>query len=393
MTRQLIFITALLVASLVEQQAIAESPADKAGGLGRLLAYRRPLKEEGPGMLVVDVRLTDKSWFKKPQSDRYEVELTPALGGDPQSIPMRLGAIGVATVSAGRYCVSAIVRDGRSFDVECRPPYLDVTAHSIDFTGRLDVSTGGGRAKVTERELEESYGKLGLSAEQLLSIDQYLGAAAVHGTRTFFVSSPSSLRIIIRLFADGTAELEEYALANSSYTEGQWSGDAELVAAFHGGSTVYRFTRNGDDWAASSFWMARNGSQGIEFPVDQQVAVSERMECWHWTQCGSRIHSGVVWNAEYSWLNGVEALNGAIELEFELRGDKAIAKPQRIKVVSSDLSDALIKAVAARFADTRFSADLIPQVPSQRFRMKIDFRLYGKRLTANLGPMTAVEAF
>ena len=367
------------------QIATQPDPIATARVVSPLVAHRS-LAAHGKGLLVADFRPDERGWT---DGSAYVIELTPSSGGAAQKFPMIVGQPQVLTLEAGRYCLSAIEHDARRYDDPCVAPFYDVSANSVDFTGRVDFHLRGSHHVVTARALDNTYLEPPLSAAQRAEISSFLDEAAALGTRTLFVSSPPGLRMVIRMLPSGAAELEEYAIANSSYDVGAWTaaGTGWLVGRAPGRYSI-RVLPHESGWRATEINdIPASTGGGVEFHYDRRLAVSTRPECWHWTRCGDRWPSGVIVHPDYTFGPGKGSLAGRIELEFGLKAGLGAAQPDRVKVVSTTLTPEASKSAQKNFADSFYSLDLA-DISDRRYRQVIEFGQDGQLLSARLSDLT-----
>ncbi|WP_386067244.1 hypothetical protein ACFJIW_22255 [Tahibacter sp. UC22_41] len=363
--------------------AAAADDLQLARSYGPLLGRRAPPPLEGPGLLLTDIHV-DEDW---PAGSDYTVEFSPAGGGAAQRFPMLVGQPGALTLQSGRYCLTAVERGGKRYASACEAPFFDVSAHSVDVTGQVDVALRRKRAEVTARRFGPDYAEVPLSEAQQSDVAAHLEASATKGVRTFFVSSPPGLWRIARLFPDGVVEIQQQALANASYERGSWTADgAALVLSFHKGNSLYRFAPDGDGWQGTSTVLTQSDFSGADFATVRYLAVATRLPCWHWQRCGTRWPSGVVSNPDYTFVKHLDTLTGRLELEFALVAEHGVAKPQTPRAVASALSPEQTQDVLKNFALTLYSADLA-SATTQRYRQSIDFIRNGDALEVRLGDL------
>jgi hypothetical protein len=353
---------------------------------GPVIAHRVPPAAQGTGMLVADFHPLGNDW--RSGSD-YFVELGPSTGGTAQRFPMQVGRAGVFELDAGRYCVVAVERAGERFEGKCEPPFYDVSADSVDVTGRVEITLRRKRAEVASRVIDGSYVEAPLSDSDLTDVASYLESAESRGKRTFFVSAPPQLRFIARLTPDGIAEIENFSLANSSYERGTWSARGEgFDLRFDSGNRTYRLDADSGSWLGKA--AMTSGYTGLTFRTVRHLAVSTLPQCWHWLRCGTRWPRGVIWEMDYTFVPDAGSLVGRIEFEFMLKARAGVTKPHDVDVVSSALSREQTKNVLKNFADTIFSTDGTT-VPTQRYRQSIEFRRDGDELVAIPGELMLAE--
>lgn len=354
----------------------------EARALAPLLAKRK-LRAEGPGLLVAQIRLDDRSKFRKEPLDGYEVEFTRALGGGTVRAAAKAGEPLLATLPAGRYCVSAIIRSGKRFEAKCEPPYVDVTAGSVDATGILDIRIKR-NAEVEARDIVQFHRDLGLTARQRATIADYLATQAERGMRTFFLSSPPGLVAIARLYPDGVAEVQRYSLANASYDEGTWRADgAGFEMASHEGNTIERFTREGAAWFGFSAHRTQIAPMRVATRADRHFAVSTDIACWHWSACGERYRSRLLATPDWSFVDDVDKLDGMVELDFALAVQDETARPRDVEVVSTSLPAKATRDVVEQFGDAQFHPGLAGE---GRHRATLRFKVIGGELHVESSP-------
>ncbi|HVH33027.1 MAG TPA: hypothetical protein VM847_02835 [Tahibacter sp.] len=363
--------------------AAAADDLQLARSYGPLLGRRAPPPLEGPGLLLADIRI-DEDW---PAGSDYAVEFSPAGGGAAQRFPMLVGQSGALTLQSGRYCLTAVERGGKRYASACEAPFFDVSAHSVDVTGQIDVALRRKRAEVTARRFGPDYAEVPLSEAQQSDVAAHLEASATKGVRTFFVSSPPGLWRIVRLFPDGVVEIQQQALANASYERGSWTADgAALALSFHKGNSLYRFAPDGDGWQGTLAVLTHRDFSGADFATVRHLAVATRLPCWHWQRCGTRWPSGVVSNPDYTFVKHLDTLTGRLELEFALVSEHGVAKPQTPRAVAEARSAEY--SVSAKFFSTSCvcSGDKA-LATAQRYRQSIDFIRNGDALEVRLGDL------
>lgn len=382
------FRLAVVVLSFLVISAAAAESKGKAvtlQDLAALLPKEEP-RPAGKGLLVLDVRLRDIAAPTEGSAKEFKVGLRALAGGKPRSFTVPWGAPSVLTLDAGRYCIDTILFAGHRREVDCAPPHFDVNADSVDFSGRLAISMSGrhGPPPVSEAILDRD---TGLDAEQLAMINTYLDHAAEKGPRLFLLSGPTGEPSLWRLFPDGTAEREGYLALHPVYQKSRWTGDLarEVEIDFAG----YRFRREGDGWMARS--VIRDPIKGVSSSTEEQVAVTTRVECWHWAACGRRFASNLLLQPDYTFAKSLRQLHGRIELEFGIEPYRNMARPAAIRVVGGDLPEPVATEVRTLFGDTRWHADELPTDPVARFRVAIDFRWEGDRFVPEMGTLTPVE--
>lgn len=377
-----------LLAVLFTGAAVAAKidPLTLARKAGPQLAMRGELPAQGLGLLIADFRL-DSDW--EAGSD-YVLELGPTSGGDVLRFPLKVGQPGVLPLAAGRYCLSGLIRDGKRIASRCEAPFYDVSADSVDISGRVEVVVERKRSEVTDRVIDASYQLTSLSAAQQQEVAAFLGEAGKRGTRTFFFSSPPGLRMTLRLYPGGVAELQEYTLANASYERGTWTQDGDAYAlSFYNDHMRYRVTPAGDGWRGVMTSIVDRKVGGLDFRHERQLAVASEPRCWHWSACGERWSSGILAHPDYTFVKGRQALSGAIEFEFALGEEKGAVKPLDIAVVRSAFAPELTASVQESFGFAVYSPDLAAE-PARRYRQSVAFRREGEALIATPGPLSRV---
>ncbi len=355
--------------------------------IAHVFKQRRPEPRPGEGLLIADFRPIKGEWRDE---EPFIVELSPSLGGAARTFEARVGSASVVSLHAGRYCLTAIVKDGKRYPAACDGPFFDVSADSLDFTGRVEFKLGWGRANVTWRAVDAGYLGPPLTDEQRARITGFLDAASARGTRTFLLSSPPGYREIFRLFADGSAEAEGPSLLNSSYSVYVWSMDGkDIQLGPKEYPAMFRLTPVTDGWQGVEFAVSQTPTSEVHYDVIRRLAVSTRAECWHWQRCGSRWTEAVVMYPEYEIIPNAKQLRGRIELEFGLVPDAAVAKADAIHVVSSSLTPGFDAKTVEFFADTIFA--LPPNLSSdQRFRQVVEFEQKAYGLEARTGELKPV---
>lgn len=383
---RLLCTAASFVISLASLAAVPEQ-LEFARRAGPLLARRAPPMTIGPGLLIADFRAKDTLW--QAGSD-YAIELSPATGGAGRRFAMKVGEAGVLTLDAGRYCLTAVERDGKRHESPCEAPFYDVSGDSLDFTFAVEFELRRKRASVTARTLDDTYADMPLTASQRSDIAAYLDAARSRGARTFLISAPPGLRTTIRFGADGTAELQEYTLANASYLRGRWSEEeGAFVAVFHNGNSRYRFVTDGDGWRGAITDTTTDMGGVDTFRAIRHLAVSTQPECWPWSRCGTRWPSGILFNPDYTFVKNAASLAGKVEFEFSLAAIPGAAKPTQVDIVNSTLSSGQAEDVKENFSGTLFSPDLATD-PATRYRQQIAFAVEQGELHARMGELVAV---
>jgi hypothetical protein len=362
----------------------ANDPMEQARRVGLLVAHRGSFYERGTGLLLLDLRPTAEGW---PAGSDYVIELSPSTGGTTQRFPIKAGQASLITLEAGRYCLGAVEREGKRYESKCEPPFYDVSANSVDISGQLDITLRFKRLQVRARTIDASYVDAPLSETQQAELAAYLDAARDRGRRTFFVSAPPGLRMTIRLLPNGIAAIEEYSLANATYTVGTWSEDGTAVdARFQQGNSVYHFEPAHGHWRGILTSTTNVG--GIGFRATRRLAVSPLPTCWHWLRCGTRWPSGIISNPDYTFVPHASSLKGKIELEFALKVEGGVLKPDQVDATSSELSRAHTTAVEKNFSYTLFAADVA--TPGRRYRQGIEFVVENEELFARTSELTPV---
>lgn len=343
-----------------------------ARGAAKFLSQRLPEPRPGQGLLVADFRPVDGDW---QTGEPFVVELRSTTSGDSRKLDLKVGSASVITLDAGRYCITAIARGSTQLESPCDMPFFDVTADSVDITGRVDFKMSGRRASVKWRAIDGSYIEAPISDGQRQAIASFLDAARERGTQTFFVFSPQGEREVYRLYADGGAEVQRYSLLNSVYIAHFWSMDGkDIVIGPREHPRRTRLTPVGGDWLGVSTIQLGPPVRRIRHTRLHHLAVSTLLECWHWRRCGLRWNDAIVVDPEYDKLRFAAKLQGRIEFEFALLIEGNIAKPRSIRVASSTLARKFKFDVVNTFADTIFA--LPPDTTAdQRFRQAVTFEI------------------
>lgn len=377
----------LLVVLLTGMAAASRvDPLTLARQFGPQTAARGELPVQGLGLLIADFHL-DSDW--EAGSD-YVAELGPSTGGDVLRFPMKVGQPGVLPLAAGRYCLSALIRGGKRIENRCEAPFYDVSADSVDITGRVEVAVKRKRCEVTDRVIDAAYAAPVLSDAQQQEVATFLAEAGKRGAQTFFFSSPPGLRMTARLYPGGVAETQEYTLANASYRRGTWSRDGDAYALqFSNGHALYRVAPAAAGWRGVMTTLTDRKAGGVDFRADRQLAVATDLRCWQWSTCGERWTSGILAHPDYTFVKGRQDLSGVVEFEFALGEEKGAVKPLAIAVVRTAFSPELTASVQESFGFAVYSPDLAA-ASAQRYRQAIEFRREGEALTATPGPLNRV---
>lgn len=203
-------------------------------------------------------------------------------------------------------------------------------------------------------------------------VGSYLREQTSGGTRTFFISSPSGLVGVTRLYPDGVAETESYTLANAGYKRGAWKPlGPGFELSFNAGNTIDRMVPDGNTWFGTSADRTKYKPMTVATRQDRQYAVATDVACWHWSSCGNRFRHDVLFTPDYSFTGKVEALEGSIELEHSLvRGDD-VARPKGIKVLGSTFPGAVTEAIVEQYGDTQFH----PRLAGEKRRVSLRFSI------------------
>jgi hypothetical protein len=336
---------------------LAVIPAHGQDLLSRLIPQKMN-RPAGEGLLLVSL---DAS-----HTEPLELEFAQADGSSVGSTTVRAGSTSILALPAGRYCLRSVRRAKRVHQAKCAQPYVDVTGGSIDFTGALRLLLRGKRARVLDRSVPNDV--LSLDAAQMERVDAFLAHGADGGVRTLFRSSPAMFPDILRLYADGMAELETYAIYNASYLRWRWSGDEQQIVIEHEGGR-YDLTATPGGWRGVQ---TDGGGAAMSRSLrgHEVFAAASDLRCWRWSACGSRIGSEMVVSPDYTWVKGNDELSGRVTLEFALEKRFAASRPRDVRVVSSTLAEALEAQVVEQFVDARFTPEL---VGARRRRMEIEF--------------------
>jgi hypothetical protein len=339
---------------------------------------------EGRGLLIVTVESVRGRRSREPMRGEVSLDFAQADQTSTSTVTVRSGGSALLELDSGRYCLRAVRAGGREHKLDCAPPFVDVHAHSVDFTGNLRLTLRGYGATV-ERDVVGLQPLAPLDEEQTSRVRSALQAGEVDGVRTLFVSSPVRPAEVIRLYSDGSGRSATYTVTSPTYQPAPWASDGAGKLVIR---DKYRLQREGSEWMAHATWVSRSDPRLPAVRGHRILAVSNDPLCWHWTRCGTRIPSGLVSPPDYTWVRARDRLQGRLDIQFGIEAHGSIAKPTAISVRSSTLPADVLAQVKEQLPDMRFTPDLVSN--STRYAMDIEYRLDAGELDARHGAVRAV---